>query len=188
MPVVARDLLLAGVTLHCDAATISTARAVLASLSTQTVTGAVVEAVDGDFSLEWLSLHMTVGAVCDVREAVARINACGSHHTDVIIADDASVATFFLDCVDSAGVFHNASSRFADGHRYGFGAEVGISTNRVHARGPVGLEGLLTYKYKLVGAGHIVGTGTTASVVAGHGQLAPLQWIHRDIAADNSSQ
>ena len=116
-----------------------------------------VEAMkDDEYNKEYLDLIMSVKLVDGVTEAVSHINRFGSHHTDAIITEDKDTAEYFMNMVDSAGVYQNASTRFADGFRYGFGAEVGISTSKLHARGPVGLEGLMTYKYKLYGSGQIV--------------------------------
>ena len=114
---------------------------------------------EDDFNTEYLDLVISVKLVSDVDEAIEHINRFGSHHTDAIITENDETAEHFMNMVDSAGVYQNASTRFADGFRYGFGAEVGISTSKIHARGPVGLEGLLTYKYKMYGHGdkiHIV--------------------------------
>ncbi|MBQ9633190.1 MAG: glutamate-5-semialdehyde dehydrogenase [Lachnospiraceae bacterium] len=109
------------------------------------------------YAHEYLEPVLSLRLVDGVREAVAHINRYGSHHTDAILTEDEKAADYFLAMVDSAGVYHNASTRFSDGFRYGFGAEVGISTGKLHARGPVGLFGLCTYKYVLSGKGHIVG-------------------------------
>ena len=109
------------------------------------------------FDTEYLDLVISVKLVDSVQEAVEHINRFGSHHTDCIITENRESALAFMQLVDSAGVYQNCSTRFADGFRYGFGAEVGISTGKIHARGPVGLEGLVTYKYKLFGSGQTVG-------------------------------
>ena len=110
-----------------------------------------------EFNTEYLDLIVSIKCVDDVSEAITHINKFGSHHTDCIITENADNAKIFMQMVDSAGVYQNCSTRFADGFRYGFGAEVGISTAKIHARGPVGLEGLVTYKYNLYGNGQTVG-------------------------------
>ena len=105
---------------------------------------------------EYGEKKLSVKFVPSVQAAISHINVYGSHHTDAIVSADEQEAELFLNLVDSAGVYHNASTRFADGQRYGFGAEVGISTGKTHARGPVGLSGLTIYKYKLRGRGQKV--------------------------------
>lgn len=109
------------------------------------------------FHHEYVDLIIALKIVGGVDEAINHINTYGSHHTDCILTQNAETAEKFMTLVDSANVYQNASTRFADGFRYGFGAEVGISTSKIHTRGPVGLEGLLSYKYKLFGHGDIVG-------------------------------
>ncbi|MEO0491625.1 MAG: gamma-glutamyl-phosphate reductase, partial [Cyanobacteria bacterium J06659_2] len=111
-----------------------------------------------DWSTEYSDLILSIRVVDNLEQAIDHINAYGSRHTDAIVTEDDAAATTFIAQVDAAGVFHNCSTRFADGFRYGFGAEVGISTQKMPPRGPVGLEGLVTYKYQLVGNGHIAAT------------------------------
>jgi glutamate-5-semialdehyde dehydrogenase len=119
-----------------------------------------VELRDSGFGSEYLDLIMNVKIVNTLDEAIDHIHQYGSAHTDTIVTQNGERARRFLNEVDSAGVFWNASTRFADGFRYGFGAEVGVSTNKTHARGPVGVEGLMIYKYQLIGNGHVVATYT----------------------------
>jgi len=116
----------------------------------------VDEAIEKEWSTEYNDLILSIKVVKDIDEAIDHINKYASHHTDCIVSKSEEKQKKFISLVDSASVFVNASTRFADGYRYGFGAEVGISTNKIHARGPVGLEGLVIYKYILNGKGHIV--------------------------------
>ena len=114
-------------------------------------------AVEEDWTTEYIDLIISVKLVNSAEEAVRHINHFGSRHTDTIVTENSELAEWFMNTVDAAGVFWNASTRFADGFRYGFGAEVGVSTGKTHSRGPVGLEGLVIYKYKLYGNGQGAG-------------------------------
>ena len=116
----------------------------------------LIPAAEKDWSTEYSALILSIKIVDSLEDALEHIHKYGSKHTECIVTEDQSSATRFLQEVDAAGVFHNASTRFADGYRYGLGAEVGISNGKLHARGPMGIEGLTTYKYKLRGNGHIV--------------------------------
>ena len=111
---------------------------------------------DDEWHTEYSDLIVAIRVVDDLDAALEHIERFGSHHTDAIVTGDAVAAKRFMDEVDSANVLHNCSTRFSDGFRYGFGSEVGISTSKLHARGPVGLEGLVTYKYRLTGSGQVV--------------------------------
>jgi glutamate-5-semialdehyde dehydrogenase len=115
-------------------------------------------ATEADWSTEYSDLILSIKIVDSLEDAIAHINTYGSRHTEAIVTEDEQAAATFMAQVDAAGVYHNCSTRFADGFRYGFGAEVGISTQKMPPRGPVGLEGLVTYKYQLVGNGHIAAT------------------------------
>ncbi len=117
---------------------------------------AVEPATQEDWKTEYLDYIISIKVVDDCDEAISHINTYGSGHTDTIVTSDKSTAVRFMNLVDSGNVFWNASTRFSDGFKYGFGAEVGISTSKLHARGPVGLEGLVSYKYMIAGEGHVV--------------------------------
>jgi glutamate-5-semialdehyde dehydrogenase len=116
----------------------------------------VAEAIEADWRTEYLDLIVSIKVVADLEAAVDHINTYGSGHTDVIVTNDDQQAMAFMNLVDTADVFWNCSSRFSDGFRFGLGAEVGISTNKIHARGPVGMEGLMIYQWRMVGHGQVV--------------------------------
>ncbi len=134
-----------------------------------------------DWRKEHLDLIVSIRVVDSLEQAIDHINQYGSHHTDGIVTQDERNAHKFLQEVDSAVVLHNASTRFSDGYRFGFGAEVGISTERIHARGPVGLEGLVTYKYVVLGSGQVVASymGENAKSFT-HKKLEKSVGLHRN--------
>jgi glutamate-5-semialdehyde dehydrogenase len=134
-------------------------------------------ATDDDWDTEYGDLELSIGVVDDAYDAIDHVNEHGSKHTESILTEDAGTAETFMTGVDAASVFHNASTRFADGYRYGLGAEVGISTGKIHARGPVGLEGLTTYKYYLEGDGHLVASYSGEDAVPfTHRELDGAEW------------
>jgi glutamate-5-semialdehyde dehydrogenase len=126
---------------------------------------------EADWSAEYLDYIISIKVVDSLEEAIGHINRYGSRHTDAIVATDSAAAERFMGMVDSAGVFWNCSTRFADGFNYGLGAEVGISTGKLHARGPVGLDGLVSYKYKLYGHGQAMAEYATGGKKFKHDAL-----------------
>ncbi len=164
LPEAAGALQAAGVTLKADEA----GRSILAHAGVEAVEPATAE----DWQTEYGALILAIRVVDSLEAAIEHINTFGSRHTDAIVTEDPAAAQVFLSRVDSAGVFHNCSTRFSDGFRYGFGAEVGISTQKLPPRGPVGLEGLVTYKYVLRGSGQIVAT---------YGDDGGRTFTHRDV-------
>ncbi|KAI5286961.1 hypothetical protein KEM54_006345 [Ascosphaera aggregata] len=167
---VAQGLLAQGVKLRCD----EKSKAALAGLPELefAVDDKVTDATEKDYNTEFLDLILAVKTVPGVEAAISHINAHSSRHTESIITSSREIANHFLSACDSAGVYWNASTRMADGMRYGFGTEVGISTNKIHSRGPVGLEGLTIYKYLIRGEGH-----TAGDYAAG----GPKIWKHRKL-------
>lgn len=149
---VLNSLLSAGVTLHVDPTLLPILNDQINQFPNQ-----ITAATENDFSKEFLSFDIAVKNIDSVEDAILHINAHSSKHTDAIITEDESIANKFLKGIDSSGVYWNCSTRFADGFRYGFGTEVGISTNKIHSRGPVGLEGLVCYYYQMRGSGQAVG-------------------------------
>ncbi len=144
LPIIADDLIAAGCTLHADA-------------ESSELIAASTPATEDDWSTEYLSPDLSVKLVDDVDAAMAHIRQYGSDHTESIITEDAKTAEKFLNGVDSAIVMHNASTQFADGGEFGMGAEIGIATGRMHARGPVGADQLTSFKYLVRGTGQTRG-------------------------------
>lgn len=127
-------------------------------VTTQQILPGIQPATETDWATEYSDLILAIRIVDSLADAIDHINTYGSRHTEAIVTEDTAAAATFMSQVDAAGVYQNCSTRFADGFRYGFGAEVGISTQKMPPRGPVGLEGLVTYQYQMVGAGHIAAT------------------------------
>ncbi|KAI8320505.1 gamma-glutamyl phosphate reductase GPR [Martensiomyces pterosporus] len=172
---VAKALLDAGVRLHADSrALASIEKAGL--LDDPRLAPQVSKAEESEFAHEYTDLDIAIRVVDTLDEAIDHINTHGSKHTDAIITEERGNAEWFMRRVDAAGVYWNASTRFADGFRYGFGTEIGVSTNKTHARGPAGLEGLTIYKYYLFGDGQGAGD---FGVGAGK-----RQFMHQDIPLD----
>ncbi|EHA25082.1 probable gamma-glutamyl phosphate reductase [Aspergillus awamori] len=159
LPTVARALVAKGVTLKCD----ESSKRALADTLEPAQMGSILDAVESDYDTEFLDLILAIKTIptsapgSGVDAAIDHINTHSSKHTDIILTNSKATADYFMSSIDSAGVFWNASTRFADGMRYGFGTEVGISTNKIHSRGPVGLDGLTIYKYLIRGDGHRAG-------------------------------
>jgi glutamate-5-semialdehyde dehydrogenase len=147
LPIVAEALFQKGVSLRCDPPSLSALKATLDPHSATLLQPAGPE----DFDTEFLDYTLAIKTVSHVADAITHINAHSSHHTDAILTLSEATAQTFLAAIDSSSVYWNTSTRMADGQRYGFGTEVGISTNKIHSRGPVGLEGLTIYKWVLVG-------------------------------------
>ncbi|BCS02434.1 glutamate-5-semialdehyde dehydrogenase [Aspergillus luchuensis] len=159
LPTVAKALVAKGVTLKCD----EPSKGALADTLDSVEMSSIVDAVESDYNTEFLDLILAIKTIpasapgSGVDAAIDHINTHSSKHTDIILTKSKATADYFMSSIDSAGVFWNASTRFADGMRYGFGTEVGISTNKIHSRGPVGLDGLTIYKYLIRGDGHRAG-------------------------------
>lgn len=160
LPAVADALLAKGVSLRCDAES----KSALSGALDASNAAILQDSTEEDYKTEFLDLVLAIKTLpptsspeASVDAAISHINSHSSHHTDVILTSTRNLAERFLAGIDSAGVYWNATTRLADGMRYGFGTEVGISTNKIHSRGPVGLEGLTIYKYLIRGNGQAAG-------------------------------
>jgi len=184
---VAKALIEKGVEIRCD----GPARAALSKQLNEEQLSKVKDATEQDYKTEFLDLILAVKmiptkstALESVDLAIDHTNKYSSHHTDAILTADSEIAEYYLGAIDSAGVFWNTSTRMADGQRFGFGTEVGISTNKIHARGPVGLEGLMIYRWLIRGKGHVT-TEYGANGKKWRHQRLPAgedEWVARDMA------
>jgi glutamate-5-semialdehyde dehydrogenase len=146
----------------------------------------LVAATEADWETEYGDLIVAIRVVDAIEDAVDHVATYGSKHTDSIVTETPGHARFFMRSLDSASVFHNASTRFSDGYRYGLGAEVGISTGKIHARGPVGLEGLTTYQYYLEGDGQVVDTYAGADAKPFRHEELGAEWTPGHLSGDRS--
>ncbi|KAH7075040.1 Aldehyde/histidinol dehydrogenase [Paraphoma chrysanthemicola] len=176
LPIVAEALLKKGVSLRCDTDSLTALKSTLDPHSAALLQPAGPE----DFDTEFLDYILAIKTVPSVSTAITHINTHSSHHTDAILTLDASTAQTFLSAIDSSSVYWNTSTRMADGQRYGFGTEVGISTNKIHSRGPVGLEGLTIYKWVLVGDAQVSAEYGAGGRSWKHQQLAVEEGVARD--------
>jgi glutamate-5-semialdehyde dehydrogenase len=184
---VANALISNGVELRCDASS----KAALSKQLKEDQLSKVKDVTEQDYKTEFLDLILAIKTIptkstalesADV--AIEHTNTYSSHHTDAILTVDSQIAEYYLNAIDSAGVFWNTSTRMADGQRFGFGTEVGISTNKIHARGPVGLEGLTIYRWLIRGQGHVSAEYGSNGKKWKH-QRQPAgeeEWIAKDIA------
>lgn len=178
LPPVAAKLIANGVSLRCDALS----KAALIKCLPKAQSALLQDVSEADYSTEFLDLILAVKTITGDEDtaicaAIDHTNQYSSHHTNVVITSSKEVADRYLNGIDSACKFHNASSRFADGQRFGFGSEVGISTNKVHARGPVGLEGLTIYEYRITGTGQ-------GAIMYGEGKR---QYKHRKLPLEDQA-
>ena len=162
-PTVARGLFTAGVIIKADKTLHKAATASTLVTKHPTASQLLQHSTPEDYTTEFLNLTIAAKVVASVAAAIEHINTHSSRHTDSIVTENEESMRMFCRAVDSAGTYVNASTRFADGFRYGFGTEVGVSTGKTHARGPVGLEGLVIYKYQ------IRGQGSAGHITAGYG-------------------